>query len=138
MYETFEHTADVGLRVRAATLEELFAEAARGLFSLIVESFDEIEPAKQFEIVVPGRPEAIDYQLFDWLNELLFRFERDRVVFSKFAVQFSDGGLGAIAWGEPIDTARHQLDHEVKAITYHRLKVAQESDGWMAEIIVDI
>jgi SHS2 domain-containing protein len=138
MYETFEHTADVGLRVRAATLEELFSEAARGLFSLIVESFDEIEPTKQFEIVVPGRPEAIDFLLFDWLNELLFRFDCDRIVFSKFAVTLSAGGLQAIAWGEPIDTARHRLDHEVKAITYHRLKVAQEADGWMAEVIVDI
>ncbi len=138
MYETFEHTADVGLRVRAATLEELFSEAARGLFSLIVESFDEIEPTKQFEIVVPGQPEAIDYLMFDWLNELLFRFDHDRVVFSKFAVTFSDGGLQAFAWGELIDTVRHRLDHEVKAITYHRLKVARESDSWMAEIIVDI
>jgi protein archease len=138
MYETFEHTADVGLRVRAATLEELFAEAARGLLSLIVENFDHVQPAKEFAISVPGRTGAIDYLMFDWLNELLFRFDRDRVVFSKFAVKISDGGVQAIAWGELIDGARHQLDHEVKAITYYRLKVAQEADGWMAEIIVDI
>ena len=138
MYETFEHTADVGLRVRAATLEELFAEAARGFFSLIVENSDHVQPAREFAISVPGRTGAIDYLLFDWLNELLFRFDRNRDVFSKFTVKFSDGGLEAIAWGEPINTARHQLDHEVKAITYHRLKVAQEADGWMAEVIVDI
>jgi SHS2 domain-containing protein len=138
MYETFEHTADVGLRVRAATLEELFSEAARGLFSLIVENFDHIQPAKEFAIVVPGQLEAVDYLLFDWLNELLFRFDRDRIVFSKFAVTFSAGGLQATAWGELVDTARHRLDHEVKAITYHRLDVAQEADGWMAEVILDI
>ena len=32
MYELFEHTADLGLRVRAADLDSLFNEAAQCLF----------------------------------------------------------------------------------------------------------
>ena len=36
------------------------------------------------------------------------------------------------------DQARHALAHEVKAITYHRLKVERTADGWLAEVIVDI
>ena len=47
MFELFEHTADVGLRIRAADLNGLFAEAARGLFSLIVENMDDVRPGRQ-------------------------------------------------------------------------------------------
>ena len=46
--------------------------------------------------------------------------------------------LTATAWGEELDRDRHVLSHEVKAITYHGLKVEQDADGWQAEIIVDI
>jgi SHS2 domain-containing protein len=42
------------------------------------------------------------------------------------------------AWGEPLDRGRHELGHEIKAITYHGLKVEQTPDGWLAEVIVDI
>ena len=45
-----------------------------------------------------------------------------------------DGGLSGTAWGEPLDPARHALDHEVKAITYHGLRVEQTADGWLAEV----
>ena len=47
-------------------------------------------------------------------------------------------GLTARAWGEPLDRTRHDLQHEVKAITYHGLRVEPAPDGWLAEVIVDI
>ena len=55
-----------------------------------------------------------------------------------FDVRVEPGGLAATARGEPIDPQRHHLDVEVKAITYHGLKVQQEGDGWLAEVIVDV
>ena len=42
MYETFDHTADLGLRIRAADLNTLFAEAAQALFATLVENIDAI------------------------------------------------------------------------------------------------
>jgi SHS2 domain-containing protein len=136
MYETFEHTADLGLRVRAATLDALFADAASGLFSVLVEDVDAIRPEREVTIRIDGREK--DYLLFDWLNELLFRFETDHVLFSEFTVTVEEGGLSASARGEPVDLGRHRLSHEVKAVTYHHLNVEQTADGWSAEVIVDI
>jgi SHS2 domain-containing protein len=46
--------------------------------------------------------------------------------------------MSGAAWGEPLDRARHVLEHEVKAITYHGLRVEKIADGWLAEVIVDI
>jgi SHS2 domain-containing protein len=136
MFETFEHTADLGLRARAADLDTLFVEAARALFSAIVEDLGTVEPRERYDLRLTGddRP----YLLFDWLNELLFRFEGEHRLYSRFEVHIDGEHLTGSAWGEPLDRSRHSLAHEVKAITYHGLRVEREGDGWLAEVIVDI
>jgi SHS2 domain-containing protein len=136
MFETFDHTADLGLRIGAADLNTIFAEAARALFSTIVDELDAVKPAERFEIAIAG--EDREYLLFDWLRELLYRFDAEHRLFSKFEVKVNSTGLIGSAWGEPHDPERHVLDHEVKAITYHGLKVEQMENGWLAEFIVDI
>ena len=135
-FETFEHTADLGLRVRADDLNTLFAEAARGLFSMIVPDLDSVRPSQTVSISVPG--ELSELLLFDWLNELLYTYEVRHLLLCRFDVCFVQGGLTATANGEPIDRARHVLDHEVKAITYHGLTLRQHAGHWLAEVIVDI
>jgi SHS2 domain-containing protein len=136
MFEVFEHTADIGLRIRAPDRQSLFADAARSLFSLLVANLDTVRSvqAKSFTIIGHGD----DYLLFDWLNELLYTFETERLLFAQFEVEMDSSGVKAVCHGEPIDTTRHELDHEVKAITYHELKMEKTSDGWLAEVIVDI
>jgi SHS2 domain-containing protein len=136
MHETFEHTADLGLRIRAATLDELFAEAAEALFSVIVEDLPSVAPTRCVEVALPA--DDREYLLFDWLKALLYHFDAEHLLFSRFEVHVVDDGLKASAWGEPLDRTRHELCHEVKAITYHGLRVEPTADGWLAEVIVDI
>ena len=136
MYETFEHTADLGLRVAAADLPSLFAEAGRGLTSMIVANRDDVRPVREITTAVAGT--RLDDLLFDWLNEILYAFESQRLLLSQFDVQIDAAGLRATARGEAADESRHRLEHEVKAITYHGLKVERTSEGYLAEIIVDI
>jgi SHS2 domain-containing protein len=136
MFETFEHTADLGLRIRAADLDTLFVEAAQALFSVIVEDLAKVEPRQSIEVRLSAdRPEFL---LFDWLRELLFYFDSRHLLFGRFEAHVAEDGLHATAWGEPLDRARHVLEHEVKAITYHGLRVEHLKDGWLAEVIVDI
>lgn len=136
MYEIFEHTADLGLRVQAADLEGLFAEAGRGLASMMVANLDEVQPVQERELTLTG--EERDYLLFDWLTELLYIFDTERLLLVDFTLQIGNSGLHSVCRGETLDPGRHLLDHEVKAITYHGLKVEQTDAGWQAELIVDI
>jgi SHS2 domain-containing protein len=136
MYEYFEHTADLGIRVRAADVNGLFADAATALFAAVVDGLDSVRLTHPVEVAVEGTD--LEYLFFDWLRELLFRFDADHLLLARFDVVVKEAGLKATAWGEPIDPARHVLSHEVKAITYHGLRVEQEADGWIAEVIVDI
>lgn len=142
MYELFEHTADLGLRVSAGSLEALLAEAARGLLAMLVANPDAVQPvlSKRIEITAAEPP----YLLFDWLSELLYVFETDKLLLAEFDVSIETDQpntpltLVAHCRGEPMDEARHHMDHEVKAITYHGLAVEQTLAGWQAQIIVDI
>ncbi len=136
MFETFDHTADIGLRIHAATRDELFVEAARGLTSLLVENADDVRPEQSETIRVVGT--QLDYLLFDWLNELLFRFESVGFLGRDFSVRIDADGMEASMVGEPCDRARHRLAHEVKAITYHGLFVQQTDVDWIAEMVLDI
>lgn len=136
MYEYFEHTADLGIRVRAPDLETLFVEAARALFAAIVDDLDMVQPRQALTVRLENDDRA--YLLFDWLNELLYHAETDHLLFGRFEVRIEDGRLSGTAWGESLDHTRHALGHEVKAITYHGLRVEPEAGGWLAEIIVDI
>jgi SHS2 domain-containing protein len=136
MYETFEHTADLGLRIRAADLNALFAEAAEALFAVIVDDLSTVVALQKVAIELTGTDR--EYLLFDWLKELLYRFDAEHLLFSRFNVRLSDNGMIGTAWGEPLDRNRHALAHEVKAITYHGLRVETIADGWLAEVIVDI
>ena len=136
MYETFEHTADLGLRVTAANLDALFAEAGRGFLSILVENPGDVRPRRDIKLQIEGTDR--DYLFFDWLNELLYRFEIEHLLLAEFDVTLDKGGLRATARGEPVDLDRHHLAHEIKAITYHQLEVKQVPDGWQAVVIVDI
>ena len=140
MYEVFEHTADLGLRVRAERLDELFAEAGRALFSLLATNLEAVRETQErtFEIL-PTQDADLEYLLFDWLNELLYVYETERLLLSRFETTVdADGTLRATGRGERLDRKRHDMHHEVKAITYHELKVENGPSGWLAEVIVDI
>ena len=137
MHEVFEHTADLGLRIRSASLAALFAEAGTAIFELMVENMNDVQPLtkRQLHIQQP----VTELLFFDWLNELLYLSDAEQLVLCHFDVSINNNVLDAVVSGEPRDEARHQLDHEVKAITYHQLKVEQEPDGqWLAEVILDI
>jgi protein archease len=153
MFELFDHTADLGLRVKAATLEELLAEAGRGLLAMLVANPVAVLAVQSRTVELPATEPS--YLLFDWLSELLYAFESEKLLLCEFEIELraregkapaeplsrssSIWSLSATCRGEPMDPTRHTMDHEVKAITYHGLTVRQDDDGaWEAEVIVDI
>jgi SHS2 domain-containing protein len=136
--ETFDHTADVGLRIVGTDLDDLFRTAAEGLFDYIVVNRAEVHPNVTESVVLHALSTAD--LLIDWLSELIFRSETSHRLYSQFHVHISDNGLNLNAEikGEPIDHDRHVLDHEVKAVTRHGATLHHDGDEWHAELILDI
>jgi SHS2 domain-containing protein len=120
----------------AGTLDELFATAAAGLFSLLVDP-SLVRPAGQ-RTVTAEAGDAVGL-LIAFLNELLFLHEsEDWLMASATVTSLSPTRVQAVVTGETIDPARHQLQHHIKAVTYHRARVRQTGRGWEAMVIVDV
>ena len=135
---TFDHTADVGLRVTGADLDDLFRTAAEGVFDYIITNRDAVRVEATEPVAL--RAETPADLLVAWLNDLIFRCETNHRLYTRFDVRVADDGLALEAQigGEPIDRDRHVLDHEVKAATYHGTTLGREGSGWVAELILDI
>jgi SHS2 domain-containing protein len=136
MYEFFEHTADLGIRAVADDLPGLFAEAGRALTAAMVENPDDVQARDSRPVVVAGARH--DELMHDWLAELLYLHEVDHLLLCRFDVALTPDGLTATVHGEPYDPDRHELDAQIKAITYHRLRVESTGDHWLAEVIADL
>lgn len=136
--EHFEHTADVGFRVHAESLTDLFRTAAEALFDYIVVNRNEVREVETEAVSL--RAEETAELLADWLSELIFRCETKHRLYSRFDLRLSEDGtsLEATIAGEAIDRDRHQLDHEVKAVTRHGASLTNHAQGWVAELILDI
>jgi SHS2 domain-containing protein len=136
--EIFEHTADVGLKVRGRDLDDLFRTAAEGVFDYIVVNRIDVLPSERDTVALEADDPSELLAL--WLNELIFRSETRHRLYSEFDVRVDERGkvLRAQIGGEPIDRERHILDHEVKAVTHHALHVRRDGREWVVELILDI
>jgi len=135
-FEVIDHTADVGIVVRAATLRNLFETAAEGMFSFLIDPMIVENRAWRERRVDADDREGL---LVAWLNDLLVLLSAEEFVPKAFVVdEVSERRMRATVHGEPVDPTRHHFKLDVKAATYHQLVVRREGDGWWARIIFDV
>lgn len=135
VYKLIDHTADIGVRVHCQTMPELFEHAAFALFDIMVE-ISGMQPILEREFTC--RRDSIEELLVEWLGSLLYVFDTERIVFSRFCVERLDGQfLLARASGEYYDADRHELKTLIKAVIYHGLCVQQTHAGFAATVIFD-
>lgn len=115
-----DHTADLMVRAWGPTLEEAFAQAARGLVAYMVELRTARATVRR-AIEVEGEDAAL--LLCRFLEEVRFLLETESLVLHRFRVTLAPGRLRAEAEGEPHDAARHGHVHEIKAVTLHGARV---------------
>jgi SHS2 domain-containing protein len=147
--ETFEHTADLGLEARADSLTELFEALGEGLGEQVCAAGQvQLRESRRVEITLdaaesPAGPDpdalGLETLVVDFLTELLRLFHLEKFLIGRVRVERCGGtSVTAEVTGESYDPARHELGVEIKAVTYHQLRVAREGDGWTARVILDI
>ena len=135
-FESFEVTADEGLRAWGKTLEEAFINAARGMLDLMVDSKG-LRPAEFRRIQVKGKDrEAL---LVAWLSELLYLFEAEGFLPVEYEIaNLGDQQLEAEVRGDTLDPARHSVKGLVKAATYHLVEVKEVDGRWRVQVVLDV
>ncbi len=134
-FEIIDHTADVGIRAYGADISQAFVNAARALFSLITE-LDDVEEVlyRDVELTAPDQESL----LVEWLNELIYLFDAENIIFNRFDITHLDNTqLKARSYGEKVDSSKHKLKTGVKAATYHMLKI-DKGNGCKVQVLFDI
>jgi len=135
-YETFDHTADIGIRAFGRTVEEVFVHAAEALFEVLTD-LDSIGEMLTREVEIHGSD--LEDLLVRLLGELLYLCEGEGYMFREFSVvQLTPTFLKAAARGERFDPARHEFKTEIKAVTYHQVEVSQQDGMWVGKVIFDL
>ena len=129
-----EHTGEVRLALTASSLEELFAEAGRALAELTLGALPaSTTPGPEQRISVRARDRAA--LLVEWLNELIFRSETSKQVFTRLRVEWVGANeMQAVVAGVSPETLRTQ----VKAATLHRLSLENRGGAWQASVVLDV
>ena len=134
-FEILNHTADAGIIAYGSNINEAFANAAKGMFSLIteLENVEEID-YRDTEITASDQ----ETLLVEWLNELIYLFDVENILFNKFDItQLSNTYLQARSYGSKVDSSRHELKTGIKAATYHMLRIDRDN-GIKIQVLFDI
>lgn len=135
-FQELDHTADAGIVITAPSIEELFSRAAWGMFSLITD-IPSVRSVRSLPISVTADDERA--LMIRWLSELNLRHVTDHVLFNRFDIaRLSSTHLEAVVHGEPIDPERHVVYTEIKAVTFHELRIDHADHTWTAQIIFDL
>lgn len=187
MFEVFEHTADIGLVVRASSLEQLFAETANGMIWVMCKGLERekhrstggteitseqvsgtgnppatpgngdrreitISATAPLDLPVPttspcatslaGSEQIVlspawEDLLHDWLSKILYLFSAERVLPTAYDIRFDVDGLKARVNLRRYDPAKDGAELEIKAVTYHGLRIEREGDEFVARVIFD-
>ena len=142
-YQLRDHTADVAVEARGATLGDVFAATADGMAAAMCE--DVPATGERYDLSVTA--ESLEALLFDYLDDLIYeRDVRDVLPVDNRGVVDSVEGPDerdqADAWqftgsyrGVPLSdvTAR-----DLKAVTYSEMEISERDDGWFAYVVFDV
>ena len=140
-YRFVDHTGDIAVELVAESERTLFAEAVRALCAILVDC-EESSLETHTEHWVSLDAEDGESLLVDFLNELVFLFDSRRFLPMELHVHelCVDGvaRLRATVFGDRFDADRHRFLTEIKAATFHDLKIDRSSAGLKTTVVFDL
>ena len=137
-YRFLEHVSDAIIEAWGTSLEETFTQAAIAMYEIMLD-ISSVKPL----VVHEASAEGFDLHslLYDWLEGLLFIFDTEKLVFSRFELKIIQEGeyrLTGSMTGEEYDPKRHRSRVEVKAVTLHEMKFEERNGKIHATFLLDI
>lgn len=130
--------ADAAFEAYGKTLEDLFSTCAFATFEVMADT-KKIEQKKTIKIKLKAKD--VETLLFDFLSELIYIKDKERMLFNKFDLKIEQGKVYKLEGklkGEKTDQGKHKVRLDVKAVTYHLFEVKRDKNKWRAKIILDV
>jgi SHS2 domain-containing protein len=138
--------ADVAFEATGRTLEEMFASAADAITNTQMKDSGKLKAKVEKHFTLKAAD--VERLLHDFLQELIFFKDAELLLFREYELKITEakGGeaagdayvLSAKAMGEQLDTKKHELLVDVKAVSWHKFKVEKTPKGWKAVVIIDV
>ncbi len=130
-------TADAAFEAYGESLPELFSNAAAAMFNVMV-PIELIAPTQEREVTVMA--DSAEELLFGWLAELIYLKDVHGELYSEFDVSIDGKShtLTATIRGEAISNHLANTHTDVKAVTYHRLAIVKNEEGYTATVVLDL
>ncbi len=132
--------SDIGVSLQADSLTELFVAGAEGMFRIIMGT-PPARPANQSQ-TIDLSADIAEQLMIDWLSELLYRFDTDGLIPVYFNIEVSQSENGSRISGT-VECCRYVRDmdnaeHEIKAVTYYKLKIKKDGDVYRCDVVFDL
>lgn len=135
-FRLLDHTADLGVEVRAKSLKTLFRRMAIVLCSII---YDRERVIERERVVVELHENDREDLLIRFLQEIIFLASAKRFLVRNVRIEgFSEDSMKVVFIGEDFHPSRHRFRKEVKAATYHNLCIREEGEFMVARVIFDV
>lgn len=121
------------IKAYGSSIEECFGNAAYAMMDQILDA-SKIELRSEVALEVEG--ETLDELLYNFLSEVLFTFDANHMALREFDVILAVGRLTCKCRGERFDRERHDPKTDIKAVTYHMLKVDEKEPS--VTVIFDV
>ncbi len=144
VFDYLEHTSDIYIVAYGSNLVELFENAGKALYESMVKT-SEVEPVVEKKIEAEGFD--LENLLYQWLEELLFIYYSENIMCSEIVVNEITLArendeivyrIKGLCRGEEFNPDKHEPRVEIKAVTYHMMRILRNEDGWKAYFVLDI
>jgi SHS2 domain-containing protein len=134
--EIVDHTGDIGIRITAGSMEELFATAAKAMVHLILSSpATGLQEHKHYRVTGDDDEQL----LVNWLSGINYYFQTEQFLPSEIVrLSIHERVLKADVMGNKISLENCSIHTDIKAVTYHQIYVKKTHDLWTAQVIFDI
>jgi len=130
-YKLLEHATDAFIEVTGSNLVEAFTVAGNSVVETIIDR-SLVREVEQKTVQVTGKD--LDYLLFNWLEEVIYQTITEGFAIHRFSIKISKNSefqISCIAYGENIDIKKHKFKVEIKAPTFHLMKIEENSSVTM-------
>ncbi|MGB9677479.1 MAG: archease [Candidatus Ratteibacteria bacterium] len=132
--EIINHTADIGITVNGKTVEEIFINSLKGLYKIMGAKSND----KENNIEINLEAEELENLLVKFLNEMIYYMETKKILGEIEEIKIKNENNMYNLFVKLKVKKIEKIEKEIKATTYHNLKIEKMSDGYKTTIIFDL
>lgn len=139
-YKFIEHTADIAVEVEGKSIEEIFISAFNAWKDIVLDTIAvRNEQSKKFLFA----SKTLEELLIEFLSELNYQlYTKKWVVNSIKKILIQKTGdifhLDVEVFGESLKSKNHTIKEEIKAVTFHQMKIVEKNGNLSTIIVFDI